>query len=120
MRDLVTGEAALLEEDRPVKAASSPKPRKAAKPQVPYSEGLKKASFKDLLAETAREPEEQLASAGEPGGATANDARERRGSLLERLSSLEEPAQASPADAGETRAKEKAKVRWFGRSKPKG
>jgi hypothetical protein len=48
LRDFVSGHTDVLEEERPAKKPAS-KPRKPAKPKVPYSEGLQKMSFKDLL-----------------------------------------------------------------------
>jgi hypothetical protein len=81
LRDLVTGSPAIPGESS---AADS---RKPAKPQVSYAEGLKKTSFKDLLAETASEP----AGPGEDesgGERKPSASRGGAGSLLDRLSGI--------------------------------
>ncbi len=107
LRDLVLGNTLLADGDRAQKPAPKAHPAKSAKPRVSYSEGLKKKSFKELLAETAKEPEEGSVEALEHVKTEKTGGREKTGrgsgSLLDRLSSLEveEPApQAS--DARET------------------
>ncbi len=97
LRDLVTGEEAPAQEDRPAKLASKKRSRREAKPRFPYADGLKKTSFKDLLAESVEEPEEAVEAADRPGRPRSGG-----GSLLDRLSSLEREAQApAPADSAE-------------------
>lgn len=97
--------------------AAKEKPRKPAKPRVSYSDGLKKTSFKDLLAETAREG----AEGGEPSDAPDSSMRrERRGSLLDRLSSVDPEEQPAPSDREDLPVKGKPKGKRFGLFRPKG
>ena len=117
LRDLLTGETALLEKEAAAMPAAKEKPRKPAKPRVSYSDGLKKTSFKDLLAETAREG----AEGGEPSDAPDSSMRrERRGSLLDRLSSVDPEEQPAPSDREDLPVKGKPKGKRFGLFRPKG
>ncbi len=106
LRDLVTGEAVLAEEDRPQKPAAKAKARKKASPRAP-------ASFKDLLVESAKAPEDDPAEADEPVQGTRR--RERSGSLLDRLASVEAAEQATPAQTAAVPESEKPKAKgsWF-------
>jgi len=119
LRDLVMGSATLADEDRaqkPAPKAKPAKPVKPAKPRVSYSEGLKKKSFKELLAETAKEAEEGSAesevSARAPGSPARERPRSASSSLLDRLSSLEAAEEdVRPANSGAESEKSKSK-RW--------
>jgi hypothetical protein len=103
LREFVTGETSVFEEDPPAgKPQRARKPRKPAKPRVPYSEGLQKISFKELLAESAKDSDEDLTLATEPGEPEKNSKAGGRSSLLERLSSIEPGSQAAQeADVAE-------------------
>jgi hypothetical protein len=106
LRDLVNGEASVL--DAGLATAELPpvrKPRKETKPRFSYSDGQKKTSFKDLLAETAHDPESydvpDLSATREAKNTPKHDMQgARRSSLLDRLSSLDtrdgQPEQAAP------------------------
>ncbi len=109
LRDLLTGEAALAEQDRPQKPAAKAKGRKKASPAA----ALKKTSFKDLLAESTKAPEDDPAEADEPVQSTRR--RERSGSLLDRLASVEAVEQATPAQTAAVPESEKPKAKgsWF-------
>ncbi len=106
LRDLVTGEAVLAEEERPQKPAAKAKVRKTAKPRAA-------SSFKDLLAESAKAPGDDPAEADEPVQNTRR--RERSGSLLDRLASVEAAEQATPAQTAAVPESEKPKAKgsWF-------
>ncbi|MGO9170736.1 MAG: hypothetical protein ACLP7P_02040 [Rhodomicrobium sp.] len=113
LRDLVMGKAALGEEEPAPKPVREPKASKQSKPRVSYSEGLKKKSFKDLLAEAAVEPEDDFANIEAPREAAKGGRRERPrsggGSLLQRLSSIEPEEQTLPAGGDTECDKPKAK-----------
>ncbi|MGO8953510.1 MAG: hypothetical protein ACLPWS_10535 [Rhodomicrobium sp.] len=113
LRDLVMGKAAPDEEKPAPKPAGEAKTAKQSKPRVSYSDGLKKKSFKDLLAETAAEPEEDFTDIDAPREAAKGGRRERprsgAGSLLQRLSSLEPEGQTLAAGGGTESDKPKAK-----------
>lgn len=128
LRDLVTGEATVL--DANLTTAELPRPKKKGKetkPRFSHSEGLKKTSFKDLLAETAGEPQTDEASEI----LTARDVkkdfkRDIHGnlgsSLLDRLSSVEAAEdQPKQAEVKPQAVQSKPKQRSFGlfRSKSK-
>jgi hypothetical protein len=105
LRDLLTGGALGVSEDTlPPKPAVKSKPRKQKKPRVAYAEGLQKTSFKELLAQSGHEPDEDGLAEAVSFPAAAEDlspAKTRRTgpSLLDRLSSLgPESAEAGPAE----------------------
>ncbi len=91
--DKDAGGGAVFEADRPAKPV---KPSKPAKPRVSYADGLKKMPFKDILAKTADDQDEDVPEAAPPNaGEEWPDKTERRepgkraaGSLLDRLSTI--------------------------------
>ena len=101
LRDYVSGGAAQAEEERPQKPGAKAKARKPAKARAVSPAGLKTAPPKD------RQP----AEAGEP--APAANRRERAGSLLDRLASVETAEETVPASAAPESEKPKAKGSWF-------
>jgi hypothetical protein len=109
LRDVVTGAASHAGESRVRKPAPNAREAKAAKPRVAYSEGLKKTSFKELLAKTSKEPEEdqEILESGKSGGGAALEKSARSGSLLDRLASLE--GQAPQLAAADTEPPPKSK-----------
>ena len=102
LRDYVSGGAAQAEEERPQKPGAKAKARKPAKARAVSPAGLKTAPPKD------RRP----AEAGEP--APAANRRERAGSLLDRLASVETAEETIPASAAPESERPKAKGSWFG------
>jgi hypothetical protein len=110
LRDLVTGKATLPEEP------PAAEPEKPAKPRVSYAEGLKKTSFKELLAKTANE-EAGLAYGGKEAGGRARREKSRggAGSLLDRLSGIaSEEGNERPAGPAAGAEKPKAGVKSKG------
>ncbi len=102
MRDYVSGGAAQAEEERPQKPGAKAKARKPAKARAVSPDGLKTAPLKD------RQP----AEASEP--APAANRRERAGSLLDRLASVEAAGETVPAErAAPESEKPKPKGSWF-------
>ncbi|MBI4724130.1 MAG: hypothetical protein HY765_03810 [Rhodomicrobium sp.] len=106
LRDLLTGDAALSSEKAaaPAPAGKEKKPHKDSKPRFAYSDGLKKTSFKDLLAETAHDHEgeefdealpREMKKSGKHATAPASG-----GSLLDRLASIGASAQVESHDSG--------------------
>lgn len=114
LRDLVLGAGKLHEEREAAKPAPKAKPGKPAKPRVPYSDGLKKTSFKDILADSSEgaedlfEADERVAKAPPPANGTRTG-----GSLLDRLSKLEAPGQAPQVNTAPENPKPKAKGSWI-------
>ena len=113
LRDLVMGNAAPMRKNRAPKPAAKAKTAKPAKPRVSYSEGLKKKSFKELLAETAAEPEEDSTEYDAPREAAKGGRRERprsgAGSLLDGFRALSAEGQTLAAGGGTESDKPKAK-----------
>ncbi len=103
LRDYVSGGAAQAEEQQqqPQKPGAKAKARKPAKARAVSPAGLKTAPPKD------RQP----AEAGEP--APAANRRERAGSLLDRLASVETAEETVPASAAPESEKPKPKGSWF-------
>ncbi len=104
LRDYVAGEATLLDPSL-AEAEPAAEPPKQSKPRFSYTEGLQKTAFKDLLAESEKDAEEDLASVMDSPGA-AKGARREKGkegarSLLARLSNLDAKDDASTAPVTE-------------------
>lgn len=83
------GQADLKGKTRSQKPVPKTKGANRAKPSVAYSEDLKKTSFKELLAEAPKEPEERRETLEPSRGAAGSKKSARRASLLDRLASLE-------------------------------
>ena len=118
LRDLVTGDSAAMEENLAAKRAPKVRQRRKAPPRVSYDDGLKKTSFKDLLAQTAKDPEEEdPTEAAGAFGAAKEQGRARPGpgggSLLERLSSIGPDGEARPADSVAAAAIETRKAKGW-------
>ncbi len=112
LRDFVTGHSPVVDVDE--RAANTPpvnKARKPSKPRYSYTEGLQKTSFKELLAETAREGGDDLSLSGsESGQSVKTKVRPETkaagaGSLLDRLSSLDPELQTNADEATPKAAK---------------
>jgi hypothetical protein len=116
LRDFVTGETSFFEEGPPAgRPARARKPSKPAKPRVTYAEGLQKISFKELLAESAKDSDEDLPLASDlPGKPAKNSKPDGRSSLLERLSSIEPGEQvAQDADVAKGEKPKPKPKGWF-------
>ena len=101
LRDYVSGGAAQAEEEQPRKPAAKAKARKPAKARAVSGGASKSEPFKD----------QERVEAGEP--APAANRRERTGSLIDRLASVETAEETVPASAAPESEKPKAKGSWF-------
>ncbi len=102
LRDLLTGETGIGDRAGGGSSPTAKSPPIDAKPRFSYSEGLKKMSFKDLLAESSQDQkEDESADTPQPPskkGPKSKAMPDSGGSLIERLASVDAGEKALPAE----------------------